>query len=107
MLGKSKASWNAIQTELGSTGFIDKLVLFSREQKDKLPVARMKKLSLITAKPEFKTEQMQSVSSLCSVLTEWVLSIERYYMVQESCKIKMSELQSAKYMVESLQTETV
>jgi hypothetical protein len=85
-------SWKSIQTELGSSGFIDKLVMFSREQKDKIPASRMKKLSLITGKAEFTPEQISTVSSLCSVLAEWVLSVERYYLVQESCKVKTSEL---------------
>ena len=107
MMGKSKITWKSIQTELGTAGFTDKLVVFSKEWKDKLPASRMKKVALLTAKPEFTTENMAKASSVAAVLTDWVLSVERYHKTKESCKIKMSELEAAKEMVEGLQNEEI
>ena len=105
LMGKSKITWKSIQTELAAAGWTDKLVVFSKEQKDKLPASRMKKLAVLTAKPEFTSEIMAKASSVAAVLTEWVLSMERYHKTKESCKIKMSELETAKEMVEGLQNE--
>jgi len=67
----------------------------------------MKKLAVLTAKPEFTAEIMAKASSVAAVLTDWVLSVERYHKTKESCKIKMSELEAAKEMVEGLQNEEI
>ena len=84
LLGRPKPEWAAVKKEFGSANFIDKLVNLVKNEKDRLPASRMKKLAEYTKKkPTFTPDFMAKKSAACKLLCEWVICSENYHRVAE------------------------
>ena len=91
IMGKSKPEWATVKKEFGSPNFLEKLVNLTKNEKDKLPAARMKKIFEYTKKkPTFTPEHMSKKSNACKLLCEWVLCIENYHRICELVKPRLA-----------------
>ena len=57
MGGKAKPDWTTIKKEISKTNFVEKILHLSKNDKDRLPGSRMKRLAELTKKkPTFTPE---------------------------------------------------
>lgn len=107
LLGKPKPEWTTVKKEFGSANFLEKCVNISKNEKDKLPNSRMKKVSEYTKKkPTFTPEHMAKKSNACKSLCDWVLCLENYHRVFEQVKPKLAKVEDDKLVYLTLQEDT-
>merc|ERR1740139_1600223 len=107
LLGKPKPEWTTVKKEFGSANFLEKCVNISKNEKNKLPNSRMKKVSEYTKKkPTFTPEHMAKKSNACKSLCDWVLCLENYHRVFEQVKPKLAKVEDDKLVYLTLQEDT-
>lgn len=104
--GKPKPEWATVKKDFGNANFVEKLISVSRNDKDKLPVSRMKKLAEYTKKkPTFTPDYMVKKSIACKLLCEWVLCIENYHRVAEQVKPRLTRMEDIKLVYMTLKED--
>jgi dynein heavy chain len=102
ILLEEKADWDGAKKVMNDIGFFDRLKEFNKEtlaEKDNL----LKKLRIITRKPEFDIEEIGRKSSACRGLALWAKAMDNYAKISkevEPKKKKLAEL-SAKLEVKN------
>ena len=104
--GKPKPEWSTVKKEFGNPNFIDRLINIAKNEKDRLPISRMKKLMEYTKKkPTFTPDYMAKKSTACKLLCEWVNCIENYHRVAESIKPRLTKMEDIKLVYLTLKED--
>ena len=98
--------WAGIAREISKPNFVEKCITMSKNERDKIPATRMKKVAEFTKKkPTFTPDNMAKKCHACKVLCEWVISVENYHKAYELVKDKLDKIEKDREMLRVLSDE--